>query len=402
MTAHHEKLEPVGGPLFTKPFVALCLLAVVGMALVVWRFFVGLGPATALSDGYPWGVWKVFNVIVLTALGSGGYATALLVYVLNRGKYHPLARTAILTSVLGYTFGVIALGVDIGRPWNFYNALFLWQWNLHSVLLEVAMCISTYVIFLWIEMAPPFLEKWAAGPMNRLKRLAMWGTPKLDLSYPFIVAMAILLPSMHQSSLGSLFLLAGPRVHPLWQTPLLPLLFLLSCWFLGYSCVVIVSLLSSYVWNRPFEIRMIGSLSRVMAWVILAFVVVRFIDIGYRGHTDLAFTLDFYGSFFLLETVLLVVSAFGLLSTESLDEPGWIMRMAMMVAVGGSLYRLDTGITAFMPGSNWSYFPSVIELIIVFAFMAMCGIVYIYIVKRFAILPAGGPAGAGLRSSPGT
>src|SRR5271169_3757909 len=125
MTTSHEEFEPVGGPLFTKSYIALCLFAAIGMALVVWRFFVGLGPATALSDGYPWGAWKVFNVIVLTALGSGGYATAILVYVLNRGKYHPLARTAILTSVLGYTFGVIALGVDIGRPWNFYNVIFV-------------------------------------------------------------------------------------------------------------------------------------------------------------------------------------------------------------------------------------------------------------------------------------
>lgn len=388
----HEKLEPVEGPLFTRMFVALCLLIAVGLALVLWRFVVGLGPATALSDGYPWGMWKVFNVIVLTALGSGGYATALLVYVLNRGKYHPLARTAILTSVLGYTFGVIALGIDIGRPWNFYNVLFVWNWNLHSVLLEVAVCISTYVIFLWIEMAPPFLEKWEAGSTSALKRLAMWGTPKLDVSYPFIVAMAITLPSMHQSSLGSLFLLAGPRVHPLWQTPLVPGLFLLSCWFLGYSCVVIVSLLSSYVWNRPFETRMIGSLSRVMAWVILAFVVVRFIDLNYRGKLDLAFTFDFYSYFFLVETILLLAGAFGLMWKRTLNDPGWIMRMAMLVAVGGSLYRLDTGLTAFMPGSNWSYFPSVIELIIMFSFMAMCVVVYIYVVKRYAILPAAVPS----------
>jgi Ni/Fe-hydrogenase subunit HybB-like protein len=390
MATHHEKLEPVEGPLFTGPFVALSLLSVVGLALVLWRFFVGLGPATALSDGYPWGAWKIFNVIVLTALGSGGYATAILVYVLNRGKYHPLARTAILTSVLGYTFGVIALGVDIGRPWNFYNVLFVWNWNLHSVLLEVAVCISTYVLFLWLEMGHPFFEKWAMGPPNRLKRLAIWGTPKLDFSYPFIVAMAITLPSMHQSSLGSLFLLAGPRVHPLWQTPLIPALFLLSCWFLGYSCVVIVSLLSSHVWKRPFDVHMIGSLSRVMAWVILAFIVVRFIDLGYRGQLGHAFAFDYYASFFMLENVLLAAGAFGLLS--NLDEPSWIMRMAMIVAIAGSLYRLDTGITAFMPGSNWSYFPSVIELIIMFAFMAMCVVVYLYVVKRFAILPAALPS----------
>ncbi|MGV8074446.1 MAG: NrfD/PsrC family molybdoenzyme membrane anchor subunit [Syntrophobacteraceae bacterium] len=392
MSSHDEKLEPVGGPIFTWPFIALSLLTAVGIALMLWRFVVGLGPSTALSDGYPWGAWKVFNVIVLTALGSGGYATAILVYVLNRGKYHPLARTAILTSVIGYTFGVIALGVDIGRPWNFYNVLFVWSWNLHSVLLEVAVCISTYVIFLWIEIAPPFFEKWATGPQNALKRFAAWGTPKLDSYYPFIVAAAITLPSMHQSSLGSLFLLAGPRVHPLWQTPMVPALFLLSCWFLGYSCVVIVSLLSSYVWKRPFEVRMIGSLSRVMAWVILAFVALRFIDFGYRGVLGLMFGFNVYSFFFLLETVLLVVSAYGLLQKETRDDPGKLMRMAMLVAFAGSLYRLDTGITAFMPGKNWSYFPSMIEMIIMLAFVAMGVMTYLVIVKQYAILPAAAPA----------
>ncbi len=119
MSTHAVRLEPVGGPILTRPFVLLAILATVAMALVGWRFIVGLGPSTALTDGYPWGAWKIFSVIVLTALASGGYATAILIYVLNRNEYHPLARTAIITSALGYTTGVMALGVDIGRPWNF-------------------------------------------------------------------------------------------------------------------------------------------------------------------------------------------------------------------------------------------------------------------------------------------
>ena len=199
MTSHRERLEPIGGPVLTRPFIALGALAALALLLVAWRFVVGLGPATGLTDGYPWGAWKVFNVIVLTALGSGGYATAILVYTLNRGQYHPLARTAILTSALGYTSGVMALGIDIGRPWNFYQLAFISNWNLHSVLLEVAVCISIYLIFLWLEMAPPLLEEWGQGRSSGLKKLALWITPKLDLSYPFILAAAITLPSMHQS-----------------------------------------------------------------------------------------------------------------------------------------------------------------------------------------------------------
>lgn len=395
MTTHHERLEPVGGPILTRPFRALGVLAGMSVILILWRFVVGLGPATALNDGYAWGAWKVFNVIVLTALGSGGYATALLVYALNRGKYHSLARTAILTSVLGYTAGIIALAVDIGRPWNFYQMALVWNWNLHSVLLEVAICISVYLIFLWLEMAPPFFEKWEQGPPGRLKNFVHWATPKMDVAYPFIVAAAITLPSMHQSSLGSLFLLAGPRVHDLWQTPIVPGLFLLSCWFLGYSCVVLVSLLSSYAWKRPFETRMLGSLSRVMAWVIVVFVAVRFIDLMVRGKLALAFNLDMYSIMFLVETGLLLASAVGLLAKNTIDSPSYLMRFAMLVALGGSLYRLDTGLIAFMPGDHWSYFPSIIETIITLGFMAMAVMAYLFIVKRYPILPAAVPSAHG-------
>jgi len=395
MSAHGERLEPVGGPVLTRPFLALGALAASAMLLVLWRFVVGLGPATALSDGYPWGTWKVFNVIVLTALASGGYATALLVYALNRGEYHPLARTAILTSALGYTAGVLALGVDIGRPWNFWRLGLIWEWNLHSVLLEVAVCISVYLIFLWLEAAPPVLEEWARQPEgSRLRGAAAWLTPRLERAYPFVVAAAITLPSMHQSSLGSLFLLSGPRVHPLWQTPLLPLFFLLSCWFLGYACVVIVSLLSSLAWRRPVETRLLGGLSKVMAYVMLAFVALRLADVVARGQVWRAFAFDLYALLFLAEAAALACGALMLLDARRRADAGSLLRLAMIVAIGGGLYRLDASLVAFMPGTNWSYFPSVIELVITLGFASLAVLGYIYAVKRFPVLPAARP-GAG-------
>jgi len=236
-----EKLEPIGGPLWTPMFRILAVIALSGIIISIWRFWVGIGPASALTDAYPWGSWKILNVIVLTALGSGGYAMALLVYVLNKGLYHPLVRTSILTSAVGYTTGVIALVVDIGRPWNMVNMARPWEWNLHSVLLEIAVCVSAYLLFLWIEMAEPIMEGWAKAKDTRLRVFARKVGPVIDRFFPWIVATAVLLPTLHQSSLGSLFLLAGPRLHPLWQTPFLPLLFLLSCYAMGYAAVVIAS-----------------------------------------------------------------------------------------------------------------------------------------------------------------
>lgn len=149
----------------------------------------------------------------------------------------------------------------------------------------------------------------------------------------------------------------------------------------------LVSLLSSLVWKRPLETLMLGGLSRVMAWGILGFVAVRFIDVAMRGHLGLAFALDFYSLIFLLEAGLLVAGAIGLMSKRRLGDAGALMRLAIIVAIGGSLYRLDAGLVAFMPGSNWSYFPSFIELIITLGFVAMAVMAYLYLVKRFPILP---------------
>jgi Ni/Fe-hydrogenase subunit HybB-like protein len=388
VSRHAEHVTPVGGPIWTPTFRILAGFLAFALLLVGWRFVAGLGPASAMNDGYPWGAWKIVNVVVLTALGSGGYAMALLVYVLNRGHYHPLVRTAILTSALGYTTGVIALGVDIGRPWNFWRIIFLSEWNIHSVLLEIAVCISIYLVFLWIEMAMPMLEQWAKQPHGRLRELSIRVTPVLEKWFPWIVATALLLPTMHQSSLGSLFLLAGPRLHPLWLTPFLPLLFLVSCYALGYAAVVIVSMLSSVIYDRPLEFRMLGRLSKTMAWVLMAFLVLRWSDVIVRGHLGTALALDRFSMLFLSETALLLGPALGLLSQRYGQRPDSVFRLAMLIVMGGSLYRLGASLIGFMPGRNWSYFPSIPEMVISLGFLALAVMGYIVMVKRFPILTA--------------
>jgi Ni/Fe-hydrogenase subunit HybB-like protein len=111
------KATPVGGSLMTPVTRILLMMFLIGAALTVWRFVVGLGPSTGLSDGYPWGLWIAFDVVTGTALACGGYAVALLVYIFNKGKYHPLVRPALLTSALGYTVAAIGIIIDVGRPW---------------------------------------------------------------------------------------------------------------------------------------------------------------------------------------------------------------------------------------------------------------------------------------------
>jgi Ni/Fe-hydrogenase subunit HybB-like protein len=133
--------QPVGGRIYTRPFRFLSVLFAIAGALILYRLAAGLGQVTAMNDGYPWGLWIAFDVVTGTALACGGYSVALLVYVLNKGKYHPMIRPAILTSALGYTLAGIGVGLDVGRWWSVWRVpLFFWHWNLNSVLLEVALC----------------------------------------------------------------------------------------------------------------------------------------------------------------------------------------------------------------------------------------------------------------------
>jgi Ni/Fe-hydrogenase subunit HybB-like protein len=227
----HVAPAPLGGRLLTKPYTGL--LAVLGLAfiLIVWRFAAGLGATTALNDGYPWGIWIAFDVVTGTALATGGYAMGILVYILNKGKYHPLVRPAVLTSALGYTMAGASLVVDTGRPWNFWKVPLFWgQWNVDSVLLEVAVCIMTYVAVLWIELMPAICEKVERDvPLPWLRSLAARVGKFLDKALVFVLAFGVLLPTMHQSSLGSLMLVAGAQArrhlaHPIPAPPLPDLL----------------------------------------------------------------------------------------------------------------------------------------------------------------------------------
>jgi Ni/Fe-hydrogenase subunit HybB-like protein len=146
---------PVGGPTWTRTTRTLLWLSVIGLALILWRFWVGLGASTGLSDGYPWGIWIAFDVVTGTALACGGYAMALMVYIFNRGHYHPLVRPAILTSALGYSIAALAIVIDVGRPWFVYRIPISWdKWNVNSALLEVALCVMAYMVVLLTPASP--------------------------------------------------------------------------------------------------------------------------------------------------------------------------------------------------------------------------------------------------------
>jgi Ni/Fe-hydrogenase subunit HybB-like protein len=367
-------------------------LAALGGALVLWRFLVGLGRATALNDGYPWGIWIALDVVTGTALACGGYAVALLVYVFNRGHYHPLVRPAILTSALGYSMAAVTITFDVGRPWIMpWIPLKFWHWNLNSALLEVALCVMAYIVVLWIELSPAFLERWAAGERPLLRRTAERLLPILDRALVFIVALGLLLPTMHQSSLGTVMLLAGRKVHPLWSTPLLPLLFLVSCLAMGVAVVVFESALSSVFFRRKAETAMLGSLSRAAVVAAAVFLAVRLLDLALRGRLGLLWSPK--GLLVAVETALFLAPALMILDRERSRRLGWLFRAAVLLMLAGTVYRVDTYLVAFDPGPGWSYFPAVPEMLMTVGVVAAEVFAYVAIVKNYPIL-GGSPAAA--------
>lgn len=392
--SHQDKPAPLGGPLFTRTTLVLLALAVFGFTVVGWRFAVGLGRSTDLSDGFPWGIWIAYDVVTGTALACGGYAMAILVYVFNKGRYHALVRPALLTSVLGYTLAALSVLIDVGRPWNAWNLMLPWRWNTNSVLLEVAICIMSYTVVLWIELAPAFLEGFQTSRSSLLRTLSGIAAP-LEKALPFILALGLLLPTMHQSSLGSLLLLARTKVHPLWHTPLLPLLFLISVVGMGYAVVVLEGAISSLALRRKPETRMLGKIAQVLPALGAAWIVIRVADLALRGRLGLIFASGGLSVAFLLEIALMATASLLLLSGRgrelSMSEQ---FRAAILFLLAGVLYRFDAFLVAFNPGPQWHYFPSVPEILVTLGIIATEILGYVLIAKRFPIMTGlGGASG---------
>lgn len=384
----HARAEPLGGKLLTPTFKVLMAVGALGVVALAVRYTMGLGAASAMTDGYAWGIWIALDVVVGTALGCGGYAMALLVYLANKGEYHPLVRPAMLTGALGYSFAATSILIDVGRYWGIWKIpTYVTWWNFNSALLEVALCVMTYVFVLWIEFSPTFFEWAKRGKYPGLRSLSERWYPRLDRVLPWVIGLGMLLPTMHQSSLGTTMMLPVSKMHPLYLSPLLPLLFLVNCIYLGYGAVILEATVSSVAWKRPDETPLLSRLAPLMSWLLLAFVAIRIADLIVRGGFGAAFRLDLPMIMFWIETILSVVPAF-LLRTGRRGSRAGLFGIAVLVVVAGVLYRFDTYVIAYDPGAGWSYFPSVLEILITAGLVAIEIMVYVFLVKYFPVLSA--------------
>lgn len=384
--SEHQAERPLGGPIFTPTLFVLLAIIFSGAALVFYRLFYGLGAVSAMNDGYAWGIWKPLNVVTFTGIGAGAYAVGLLTYVFNRWHYHPLVRSAIVVGAMAYTLGGTSVLIDLGRWWNLWVTFYPPLYNLNSVLLEVAVCVMTYTMVLWVELTPPILEQASRWKYDPVRRMAKWGLPWVRKVLPFVISVALLLPTMHQSSLGGLYMITPTKLHALWYTPWLSGLFLMSCVTMGFGAVVIVENLTSLNYRRRMDQRLLGRMAPVPAMLVLSFIAIRLIDIAVQGKLPYILTFDFYSKLFLVEMGLFLVPALLMLRRNVRKNRGGLFISGVLLVLAGTVYRFDTYLIAYKPTTGWVYFPSLGELLLS-ACLASTGIaVYIVMIKLFPIL----------------
>jgi len=373
----HAPPAPLGGSYVTPMNVLMVMLMGIAGVVLIVRLIYGLGAVTNISDGYPFGIWIVYDVMVGSAFACGGYSVALLVYIFNRGEYHPLVRPALLGSLFGYTLAGASVIIDLGRYWNTWH-IFTPPWaQINSVMFEVAVCISLYIAIMWIEFTPVFLEKFMKKDMKQ--KLSKW-------MFLFI-ALGALLPSMHQSSLGSLLIVFGTQINPLWQTLLLPPIYLLTAITVGYAIVIFESTISALGFKRPFELDLLSRLSKVMWGILVVYLVMRFGDLIWRGALSEAFKPNLVSLMFWLENAFFLVPAVILASESNRHRPSHLFLSAVCMMAGTFLLRINSFLVGYDTGTGWHYFPALSEILLTVGIIAVEILGYIVLVRWLPVLP---------------
>ncbi len=376
---HNARPAPVGGSLINAATLVCGILIAILAAILLVRFVFGIGAVTNVNDGYSWGIWVVVDVMIGSALACGGFSVALLVYIFNKGEYHPLIRPALLASLFGYTLAGSGIFFDLGRWWNFWHIFWPSYVNASSVMFEVAACVTAYIVVMWIEFAPVFLEKFGLHDVKR----------KLTKVLFFFIALGMVLPMMHQASLGTMLVVMGGQVNPLWQTPIVPLIYLLTAIIIGYGVVLFESFVAASAYRRKIEVHLLNPMSRIMLGVLAVYLLVRLGDLLARGALGEAFKPTLQAAAFWLENLCFVAPFFLIGNAEARRDPSRLFLAGIAIMLGGILLRLNGFLIGYghHTGSGWTYFPSFTEVMVTTGMFSIEVLGYIIITRRFPVLP---------------
>jgi Ni/Fe-hydrogenase subunit HybB-like protein len=354
---------------------ALWLLTAFAAVVGVLRMARGLGATTALTDLTPWGFWIGFDVMGGVALAAGGFVIAGSVYVLRSEALHPIVRPAVLTAFLGYAAVVVGLLFDLGRPYNIWRMTVHWQ--PHSALFEVGWCVMLYLTVLALEFAPVVLEKFPAlaAPHRVLKKAT-----------PILVVIGIMLSTLHQSSLGTLILIMPFRVHPLWYTPWLPILFFVTAIGLGLCMVIVESSVTSWLYDREPETALLARIARPAAAVLFAGAALKFLDLAVHGKLGLLLAPGWETAIFWLEWSLSALVPASLLAIPAVRRSRSLLLTAGGLSVVGFVFdRLNVAGISMVRATGTAYVPSLWEVAISVGIVAGAALVFFFFVERLDV-----------------
>ncbi|MBI3950454.1 MAG: Ni/Fe-hydrogenase cytochrome b subunit [Acidobacteria bacterium] len=356
----------------------LFIILASGLYSTFVRFSGGLGASTALSDRFPWGLWIGFDVLCGVALAAGGFTISAVVYIFHIERFKPIIRPTILTAFLGYSLVVVALMFDLGKPYNIWHPIIMW--NPHSVMFEVAWCVMLYTTVLALEFSPMLFE-----------RLRMEKAVKTihALTIPLVI-LGVILSMLHQSSLGSLFLIVPHKLHPLWYSPLLPVFFFISAVALGCAMTILESFLSFRVFRKRLELDLLADLGKVIVVVLAVYLVLKIQDLTGKGALGLAFESSYAGRMFLAEMLLGIITPIIMLAIPRIRTNDFgLFVSALMVVLGFIMNRLNVSITGIEAYSGVSYFPSWTEVSVTIMIVALGFVLFGLAVKYLPVFPAG-------------
>jgi len=372
-------------------------IAGVGILAYVYRLFFGLGATTNLDNQYPWGIWIAIDVASGVALAAGGFITAALADIFHKEKYHVIVRPALLTALLGYTFVVIGLLADLGRYYNVWHPMLPGMWQGNSVLFEVGMCVIVYLTVLYIEFLPIVAERFIGRvhlprPLSIFNRIVdSWLRVCQQYLKRFIslfIIAGVVLSCLHQSSLGTLMVIAPTKIHPLWYTPISPLLFLLSAIAVGFPMVIFESILSSRSFKLAPEKKVLSSIARYTPVLLGVYLAMKIGDLTLRNAWPYVFEGSLQSFMYMIELGVGVVTPMVLLSMPRVRHSiSGLFTTAAMVIGGVALNRINVFLIAYKPlYAEKTYFPSAFEIAVTLGLIATLVLVYRFLVMTFPVI----------------
>lgn len=362
-----------GGILFVT-FVGALWAAFIGVTLA--RFMFGLSYTTNMSDDYPWGLWLGFDMIGGVALAAGGFVMAGTVHIFGVKRFHPIVRPAILTAFIGYLLAIAGLLFDLGRWYNVWHAVYLWNWR--SPLIEVAWCVMLYSTVLAIEFSPIVFERFRWRRALRVVKIIM---------LPVIIA-GLVLSTLHQSTLGTLFLIFPEKMNPLWYSALLPVLFLLSAIGVGLAMTIVESNLSARFLGQGLESDLLASLGKAASVVLSIYLLLRLGDLVSRGDLAYAFIPGLHAVLFWVEILVGFALPLLILARKANRENARRLFLAAGLMVGGVvLNRLDTTILSWWRFTSGGpmYVPTLQEVIGTLSLISIGVVAFGVIAKNFPV-----------------